>query len=834
MRKILSLMLIVVMISFSFAIPVYAADNNAVTVLNALEILIGDELGNLNLDKPITRAEYATILLRVLNVNSGHSTEEIFLDVPTTHWAYSAINDAYNLKIINGCGDGTFRPDNNVSYEEAVKMIMCVLGYEPFASSKGGYPTGYLVAANQAKVTSGVSSKMTREDVAQLIFNALSTPMMEQTSYGNDVEYSILNGKNNNDYVTLLTKKDIYIASGVVGSKDIANGTIEIDVKEVSDDLEFKVGKLIVNIGSSNIEEFENNYVNVYISETRRNEYTAVVAIPSNFGNSLVINAEDIKSIQNNKVEYFIKGTNTKTIKLDENFTCSLNKNDCDIEDLLADDIELTFVENTGDNAYDMIIGSLYISARVDAVYPEKDRISIDGYSLTFDFDDEDIEVIFTDLNGNNLDLYDFAEDDVVAVLSDTKTLRKYNEYIKIVKLTDSYVIGEVDEKFDKNGKDYVVINGKEYADGTSKELSVGDMGTFYIGLTNTIIDFDGSVAASDYAYILDAEKSDEAFSSDIWQIKLLTKDGVGVYTLTSNASDKFDGATDKIVTYRTNAQGKISKIEEVKGTIKSFAGKYNERTQMIDGVVVEDYSAIFNISATDNDKAFYADINYLTDESYYEGYGLKVDGEYEALVVTKGKSQYANENGFAIVTKIASTKDNSDDEVYKVSIVENEENKTLYFNDESETDYNTIVDKNLPIGSVIMYNAKDDTVLNYIVIGTIENGKFDFAIDDTAIAAEFDEDVEFVLGYITNDKRKKVSAGESITIDENLTVVVTADTNQYTYDNSGRNINIEVGTFLAGDAYYKEENSVTPVFVKIVDGDLIDIYTFNDRATLE
>lgn len=838
MKKLVSILLSIAMLFVCAVLPVSAATINenancAVTVLNSLDILIGDETGDLALDRKITRAEFATILVRVLDINA-EGADINFTDVEKTHWAYNSIAACTNLNIINGCGDSTFKPNNYVSYEEAVKMVMCALGYEPLAAAKGGWPTGYLVAANQMKVTESVSTKTTREDIAQLIYNALSTPKMSQTSYGSDEEFSILDGKNGRDYETLLTDRNIYIATGIVGNT--LEDKVEFTISEDSEDFEFDKDTIVnIEIGNSKIENYKHMNVTAYVEKTKKKNYKTVCVFASNIGNSITINAEDIKEINENKIEYYINSTKTRTLKLDKYVdTMEYNKSTFDLDLNNLEDCEITFIENTGDNYYDKVICSHYISARVDYVYPERDRISIDGYSLTFDFDDEDAKIILTDANGNILDLYDFVENDVVAVLSDEDTLRKYDEYIKIVKLTDSCVIGEIEERFTENGKDYVIINGEEYAVGTSKSLNIGDMGTFYIGLTNTIVDFDGSVAASDYAYILDAEKSDEAFSSGVWQIKLLTDDGIQIYTLTSNASDNFDGSVNKIITYKTNAQGKISKIKEVEGYAKSFAGKYNERTQMIDGIVVEDYSAIFNISSSDIDKAFYTEIDYLTDESYYEGYALNIDGEYEVLVVTKGKSQYVNENGFAIVTKISATKDNNDEEIYKVSIVENENEKTIYFNEESNTDYSTVVDSSLPVGSVIVYNAQGNTVLDYIVLSTIEDGVFVNLIDEN-IKAEFDEDVEFVYGYISNEKRNKVSAGESITISEDIVVVVTDETNKYTYnDANSRNTVVEIGNFLAEDAYYKEGNDVTPVFIKIVDGDLIDIYTLNKRITLE
>ena len=43
-------------------------------------------------------------------------------DVPKNHWAHNYIEDLVSKGVINGYGDGTFRPDIKISREEAVKI----------------------------------------------------------------------------------------------------------------------------------------------------------------------------------------------------------------------------------------------------------------------------------------------------------------------------------------------------------------------------------------------------------------------------------------------------------------------------------------------------------------------------------------------------------------------------------------------------------------------------------------------------------------------------------------------------------------------------------------
>lgn len=847
MKKLLSLLMAVILtVSVGCAIPVLAAEDTteAVTVLKAFEILIGDEVGNLNLDKPITRAEFSTILLRVLEVNEAYGAEVDFIDVPKTHWAYNAIANAYNLKIINGYGDGTFKPENNVSYEEAVKMTMCVLGYEPYAVSKGGYPAGYLIAANQAKVTVGVGTKATRGDIAQLIFNALSTPKMEQTSYGSETEFSILDGKSNRDYKTLLTEKDIYIASGIVGTKDIEEDTVVFETKENSKDLKFKEKKLeIFDINNSNIANYENEYVEAYVLEYKKNNYKTIVVIPSNMGNSITIISDDIKEIKDNKIEYYIHDSKTKTIKLDEKCSYFLNKNICTFDDLIVDDIELTLIENTGDNEYDMITGVKYADARVIDI--DDDRLKLNKKWIEFDFD-SDVEYIFVDAKGNTIDFKDFEEDDVVAIVADNTN---YNDakYLKLIKLTDNVITGAVTEISTQKDKNYVWINNDKYED-TTKSLKNEDEGTFYISMTGKIFDFEGTSSADNYAYILEAAKNTNAtFASDIWEIKVLTKNGVKEYSLTEDASVDYENDLkdiglfknnknnydNRIITFKTNSKGYIRNINFI--TFKTTElDEYNSKTQKLNGNIIEDDTIIFDVTAAKAESTFSTNIDYLVDDGEYKGLIVKEDNEVELLVIIESKAKVSDETGFAIVTEVKN-KSVDGEEIVVIDYIQDMEEGIITFNEDAESmiDNGFTLD-DINIGSVFIFNSENQ----YLILGTI-NEKGYLAIDENALS-EFSEDNEFVYGYIASEDGGKSSKYETIVVGgvntEDLSVG--ADTNTYSYYNTKRNIEIKTSYITEDADWYKfgtaedgSEDEATIFFARIVDGSLIDIYTFNNRV---
>ncbi len=90
------------------------------------EIVKGYEDGTFKPDAPITRAEFVTILSRILNFEPS-TTDGKFTDT-TDHWANDYINYFYQFGYINGYPDGTFRPDENISNAEVVVILNRITG----------------------------------------------------------------------------------------------------------------------------------------------------------------------------------------------------------------------------------------------------------------------------------------------------------------------------------------------------------------------------------------------------------------------------------------------------------------------------------------------------------------------------------------------------------------------------------------------------------------------------------------------------------------------------------------------------------------------------------
>ena len=111
----------------------------SISLLSALGLLKGYEDNTFKPDGDITRAEFAAVVVRAKGQEETAQSSQgdtIFEDVPGNFWGSGYINVATSLGIINGYGDGKFGPDDKVTYEQAVKMVVCALRYEPLALTK--------------------------------------------------------------------------------------------------------------------------------------------------------------------------------------------------------------------------------------------------------------------------------------------------------------------------------------------------------------------------------------------------------------------------------------------------------------------------------------------------------------------------------------------------------------------------------------------------------------------------------------------------------------------------------------------------------------------------
>ena len=184
MKKIISLVLTVVILSGFIMIPqnafAYASrEEGVISLLKDLKIMQGDENGDMQLDRTVSRAEFAKIAVAA---SSAKNTVALGLkvspyrDVRYTEWFAPYVRAAVTAGYVEGYLDSTYRPNNAVKYEEAVTVMLRVLGYSDNAFG-AAYPYGQLAQAQGLNMLDDVGgtigADMTRRQIMYLVYNTL-------------------------------------------------------------------------------------------------------------------------------------------------------------------------------------------------------------------------------------------------------------------------------------------------------------------------------------------------------------------------------------------------------------------------------------------------------------------------------------------------------------------------------------------------------------------------------------------------------------------------------------------------------------------------------------
>lgn len=196
--KFAALGIIVLMLFSSLAMPVYAADNaTALETVKALGILSGDGSGSLNLTSNVTRAEFVKMMISASTYKDEIGTESVsslYKDVKKDNWAVEYIRIAVENGWFVGYSDGTFRPSNNIRYEEAATAILKLLGYDP-SSFAGTFPSAQISKFEALGLADNLSVKkgqtLTRNDCVNIFYNLMSADTASDTVYATTLGYSV-------------------------------------------------------------------------------------------------------------------------------------------------------------------------------------------------------------------------------------------------------------------------------------------------------------------------------------------------------------------------------------------------------------------------------------------------------------------------------------------------------------------------------------------------------------------------------------------------------------------------------------------------------------------
>ena len=208
LKKVLALVLVVAtLMGFATVAGAQFTDDSSVTykeaveVMAAIDVINGYTDGTFRPTANVTRAQMAKMVTFILNkgndVGDLYKSANTFGDC-TTHWARGYIAYASKTGIVAGVGNGKFNPEGSVTGTQAAKMLLCALGYDATVETYTGANWAVNVlndadAAGLLKKLGGVdmSAALTREQAAQMMFNALRADMVKYSNKGSNI---VING----------------------------------------------------------------------------------------------------------------------------------------------------------------------------------------------------------------------------------------------------------------------------------------------------------------------------------------------------------------------------------------------------------------------------------------------------------------------------------------------------------------------------------------------------------------------------------------------------------------------------------------------------------------
>lgn len=216
-KRILAFLLAVSIAVSVLVLPVSAASINNTALQTA--ITLGAVPTGQELSANITRGAFAKMLVSFStyreSVGAQGTVGTLYRDVPgSSQWA-PYIRIAVQQGWMNGYTDGSFRPDNTVTLEEACAAVLKLLSYKT-TDLTGSFPQAQLNKAQQIglrdQLTCTQGQAMTYEQSTLLLYNALRADTASGSAYGSSLGFTVSNGQVDTSSVLLKSRKGPFVA----------------------------------------------------------------------------------------------------------------------------------------------------------------------------------------------------------------------------------------------------------------------------------------------------------------------------------------------------------------------------------------------------------------------------------------------------------------------------------------------------------------------------------------------------------------------------------------------------------------------------------------------
>lgn len=820
----------------------------AARILGALGIMVGDaETGNFRPDDNILRSEMAKVSVYSVGleeVAKGATHQTRFPDVVSNHWANGPINVAEQQGMVVGDDVGTFRPDDPVLFQEAVTIMVRALGYEPKASTSGGYPSGYMVVASDNQMLKGITANAaapaTRGDIAQLVFNSLTVNLMEQTGFGSNSSYEVV------DKTLLYDRLNVEKAYGqITGTPEttLTGGSTTAEDRITINDKTFNEGDTMAS------QLLGYNVVYYARIDKTTDEKTLIAVVPqANKNNVLEIAAGNIVSITgeaevNKTVTYWRDldtDTSSKTASIVAKPVYIYNGKYAETltnEQLKPESGNLILLDTDTNNVYDIVFVNHFTNLVVETVSTATGRVT-DKYnngSLLLDPESTTVDFVLI-RDGVEIAPTDLKEWDVISY-----TLSADKQLIKAYVSTES-ILGTVTQisqdgfKIDNSEKTYK--KATNYPD----DINLRDRGRFYLDMEGKVAAVDktaittGAAIRGTYGYLVGAAKEgsfQDTISFKIFTVNSATEIIEGAakirlndkYGLTPDevlaAFGKDGTVTPQLITYEVNSAGNLTGLDIAvdktatgapnKGVftknISAAEQTFKSASSTLGNVKVTADTIVFDIpseAGTDTTRYSVRTMDMFSNDTPYDiiVYDLQEDFSARAIIVTNTTGITEATSPIVLVDEIAEGQNEEFDTVDIVYGIENGRRIELMSTDKSV--FLKSGDKRIAQGDIFQYstNAKGEV------------DKITVLFDADAKTTEFTKTVATDLVTVYGKVTKKFSDSVNVSVNGTVKNYSTANAHVYEYNSQRQNNNISIVT--SGDIEVYEEGNEVRLFIKI------------------
>ncbi len=729
MKKRILSMLLTMLLVFSFIPLVNAAEvevdktdaENAVAFVNAI---LGDVLVDYKLEqkdswmsgattygaesKNVTRAQFVGVMAKLFKLEETVETKYIFSDVPPSHENASAIRQAVELGWVSKAD--AFRPTNNITYAEAMKIAVTAMGYEDVAKTQGGYTTGYFWVANKIGLLNRLSMEEDVEldngELAILVENMLNAKIARVVGTGIMITYDT-------EMMLMEYYYDIYKVKGIVDATKHSSLT---SVKEFSKDV------ISINGVAYNYNGYTDDYLGynvlAYCRDNKEQGEKEILYIKPVNNEVYEYSSPEFSGWDNGKLHFEdVDSTFSDKLKVDNSYVLIYNGKKVTDKGNAYKYLDeangfIRVIDNSQDGEIDVILVEDYKYIYVGEVNAEK-LVIADENSPSNNVNLEDVYyVMYDNATGNEIGFENIKIGSVVAV-----AMSRDSKIAKLL-LCDE-VLTDKPEGF---GSDGVVFDGTEYAESAyyKKYYSTAhnkyESGVYYVGINNDIVAYSASGTYMSYGYGIDAAVK---YGMDsVIKFKVLNDSGkVMIYELADRVmvdGKWLDAEKAGVENLEKNlfkyalADGKIKYIDTPEGATfenmykessydsmnvadlhEASSGRYRSGGTGFEGSYYVNKAVVFVIDETDVEYGSKVGNNtYLESNEVYTGkikfYDVDGVGMAGAVVTTKDFGEgVANLSGVAYVIQgVSQTIDNEGNECYKVKLMTHQGQHKIYYMD--------------------------------------------------------------------------------------------------------------------------------------------------------